>query len=604
MAADLPDVLADLVEAACYVYCADQFTPRDSPQMTRLGEHWRRRFRFVIPVRRPEIWSRPEVVSALTSGLGFLSDDAYTFRFLKKEDPTGLQPHLEFAQDGPPSGFRPDDVCLFSGGLDSLAGAAEALLEGRRVALVSHQASTMIASRQNDLVAALRTRVPGQRLFHVGVRVTKGKTEAADFTQRTRSFLFAALGFAIARMFHRSELTLFENSVLSINLPVARHVIGSRATRTTHPRVLSDFGRLFTLLAEDKVTIRNPFFWDTKTEVVQRLAKGGCADLIARSFSCTRVREATQSGKHCGRCSQCVDRRFAVLAAGLDAAEAADAYEIDLLKGARPRDRDLTLVESFVLSAERFAGLSGVAFSSRYGEVFRALPYLEGPPDQNLERLRDLHARHGAAVIGVLDDQLRSLPVSQRWMLPPTSLLALVQSNVGETAPEVDLVELEPGASDQASRMEIKPVGRPIRFAVDEAGRRVVFAPGVELRRSSFKLVMALLPAFREGRQAGYTPAKFRFMRAEGLAETLEVEEHSMRQNVRRTRERLAFLFRERCGTTLDPQDVVESPGWSGYRLNPFLEERSLDFILSEDSAQPRTSQRSRAGVTNPRRAS
>jgi hypothetical protein len=56
MVENVPDALADLVEIACYVYCADQFTRRESPTMTRLGENWRRRFRFVVPVRDMETW--------------------------------------------------------------------------------------------------------------------------------------------------------------------------------------------------------------------------------------------------------------------------------------------------------------------------------------------------------------------------------------------------------------------------------------------------------------------------------------------------------------------------------------------------------------------
>src|SRR5215212_7769966 len=51
MVDNVPDVLADLVEIASYVYCADQFTGRGSSKMTHLGEDWRRHFRFVVPVR-------------------------------------------------------------------------------------------------------------------------------------------------------------------------------------------------------------------------------------------------------------------------------------------------------------------------------------------------------------------------------------------------------------------------------------------------------------------------------------------------------------------------------------------------------------------------
>jgi hypothetical protein len=40
MVQDVPDALADLVEIACYVYCADQLTRRDTPKMHGLGENF------------------------------------------------------------------------------------------------------------------------------------------------------------------------------------------------------------------------------------------------------------------------------------------------------------------------------------------------------------------------------------------------------------------------------------------------------------------------------------------------------------------------------------------------------------------------------------
>src|SRR5690606_11435438 len=92
-------------------------------------------------------------------------------------------------------------VTLFSGGLDSLAGAVEALDSGESVALVSHQSSTMIRARQRDLVETLRARTRSNQLFHVSVVVNKGSAPARSFTQRSRSFLFATLGFVVARLF-------------------------------------------------------------------------------------------------------------------------------------------------------------------------------------------------------------------------------------------------------------------------------------------------------------------------------------------------------------------------------------------------------------------
>ena len=74
------------------------------------------------------------------------------------------------------------------------------------------------------------------------------------------------------------------------------------------------------------MTVENPYFWKTKSDLVRSIADHGCADLIAETLSCTRVREATRRRRHCGACSQCLDRRFGILGAGLGEHEPADAY--------------------------------------------------------------------------------------------------------------------------------------------------------------------------------------------------------------------------------------------------------------------------------------
>jgi len=52
--------------------------------------------------------------------------------------------------------------------------------------------------------------------------------------------------------------------------------------------------------------------------------------------SCARIREMTVPQTHCGVCSQCVDRRFAVLAARLEAHDPETLYKLDLLLVALP----------------------------------------------------------------------------------------------------------------------------------------------------------------------------------------------------------------------------------------------------------------------------
>ena len=54
-----------------------------------------------------------------------------------------------------PHAWRPDGVMLFSGGLDSLAGAVDYLEAGERLLLVSHYDFGQLASLQQTLAAAL-----------------------------------------------------------------------------------------------------------------------------------------------------------------------------------------------------------------------------------------------------------------------------------------------------------------------------------------------------------------------------------------------------------------------------------------------------------------
>jgi hypothetical protein len=370
---NVPDVLADMLEIAAYVYCADQFTTRGSELMSDMGADWRRKFRFKIPVRCPDVWTRSDVLEALVETLSFLSEDEWAFDFVQAATPMGLQPYFDFS-DPFAQTISPDEVILFSGGLDSLAGAIDELIGNQRqVVLVSHRSSPMISSKQNNLVARLRERTKPGQLFYVPVTVNKGRDEAIEFTQRSRSLLFARLGIIVVRMFGKRRLSFFENGIVSLNLPIAEHVLGARASRTTHPRVLADCSRLFSRLLSEDVSVQNPYLWKTKADVVQVLADRGCADLIPETISCTRVREATKQSRHCGTCSQCVDRRFSILASGLGEHESADHYLIDLFKGEHKPGSDLSLVECYVVRAQKLATMSEQAFLANYGQVFRSL---------------------------------------------------------------------------------------------------------------------------------------------------------------------------------------------------------------------------------------
>lgn len=574
MVAEMPDRLADLLEIACYVHCADQFSRRDSAQMPRMGSNWRRAFRFRIAVRDPEFWNSPDVQQQLVSTLGFLSEDAYAFEFTKSTRPAGEQRYLDLTGDGPPSGFSPEAVIPFSGGLDSFAGVAEAVLARQvPVILVSHHSSHLVSAVQAELVRALRQRAGADRVLHISVTINKGGEEAVEFTQRTRSFLFASLGFVVAHLFQRREVTFFENGIVSLNLPLAGHVLGSRATRTTHPRVLHDFGTLFSLVAGRDARVINPFFWQTKADVVRRIAEVGCASLIPQTFSCTRVRAATRlRRRHCGVCSQCVDRRFGVLAADCGRFEPAEFYNVDLFRGEREPGPDAVMVESYVLAAHRYAQSNEAAFLDAHGEVFRALPYLDLPQGEAASRLHRLHVRHGQAVVDVVTAQ-RSVrdAVADRLALPDSSLLAMIQAPAAQDIELIDPVEAEPPTSEQVRTSDRRAVSRPLTFALDTQEGRVIFDGGVVLSGAMYRLVEALMPAFHDGLRASRGAGGFGYVKSEQLARDLGVETATLRQSVRRLRAFVAQQFHDKRGVAVSDDDVIQNDPWHGYRLSPFL---------------------------------
>jgi hypothetical protein len=117
-----------------------------------------------------------------------------------------MQSYLDFQPEAE-SPKEVDEVVLFSGGLDSLAGAVvESIRDKRRVALVSHRANPKINSKQKLLVNGLAKRCQ-ETLFHVPVWIQKGETLDREYTQRTRSFLYAALAAIVARAFGLRGIT-------------------------------------------------------------------------------------------------------------------------------------------------------------------------------------------------------------------------------------------------------------------------------------------------------------------------------------------------------------------------------------------------------------
>ena len=191
-------------------------------------------------------------------------------------------------------------------------------VHGNKVALVSHRSGPKIASAQSRLVDKLRCRFGADRVLHVPVWTTLDGDLSKELTHRTRSFLFAALGTVTAQLFDRNQLCIFREQRGQPQPAAGCPDCRCARYRTTHPQVLAGFRRLLADVLGRPFDIDDPFLWLTKADVVERIATNGCSNLIQDTRSCTRVHDMTVLHPHCGRCSQCIDRRFAVIGARQD----------------------------------------------------------------------------------------------------------------------------------------------------------------------------------------------------------------------------------------------------------------------------------------------
>jgi hypothetical protein len=405
---DISPRLTDLLEIASYVFTADTATARGEGWSNDYTvEAWSRDFQFVIPVRDPEFWNRPEILQDLTRVLNFLSNDRYSFQFpaLRLDRPAQL--YLEFGNRNDWPFHNVDRVIMFSGGLDSLAGAVETAEKGGKLVLVSHRSVGTMDKRQRLLFQRLSKLYPNQ-LFHVPVWINKEKKLGREHTQRTRSFLYSALGVVIAQSVNAGGVRFFENGIVSLNLPIADEVTQARASRTTHPWALHLFEKLYREITGKAISVDNPFISKTKAEVITVLKDLGRGDLISMTCSCAHTgffQSKTQW--HCGTCSQCIDRRVAVFASGTQEFDPAIDYVSDVFVGPRKDGYEKNMAVNFARHASELHRMSESEIAATFNAEFSRAARPFAQRGKSIEGFVEMHKRHGAAVLDVLERMLK-----------------------------------------------------------------------------------------------------------------------------------------------------------------------------------------------------
>ena len=240
------------------------------------------------------------------------------------------------------------------------------LRDGEKPLLISHSPTHKHEGRQHGLAEALATRYRDDWHFpHWPVDISKVRVSERERTQRTRGFLYSSIGAAVAAGFGIDKVVVADNGWVSVGLPVSGQAVGTKMSRTTHPRFQYRFNELLSLVLPG-VQIRNPLLFQTRSEALDLLKREGVASLLTRTHSCAAERRAPNSHAHCGVCSQCVDRRIAVVAAGLGMHDT--LYDEDVFLG------DLTgtplmLAEAYVRLMRRLLEMSDDQLARHFVEV-------------------------------------------------------------------------------------------------------------------------------------------------------------------------------------------------------------------------------------------
>ena len=200
------------------------------------------------------------------------------------------------------------------------------------------------------------------------------------------------------------RILLADNGIVSLNLPISGQLIGALASRSTHPKFINHFNELIADVLPTPAQVSNPFWARTRAEVLSILKTTNTQTLLQETNSCSRSRGRPSAQPQCGFCSQCVDRRFGALAAGLEEHDLTEKYELDIFRQALPEGEAQTIAVSYVTFAREISRLTDDLLFEQYSQLYDALLPHDPAPPQTAAALVALLRRHARSTLAVVAD--------------------------------------------------------------------------------------------------------------------------------------------------------------------------------------------------------
>ena len=306
---NFPSIVADLVDIAVAIHTADRLTdqPLNKKQVC---------IQVVLPVRNPDVLNGADIMERLTKLLYWATGSRWIFEFQYRKDEGRAVERQSLLFSAEP---HIDEIALWSGGLDALAGLCIRLQrnDSRRFMLFGTGSSDNVYARQKSVFEQAQVEFPNRlSLCRVPLRFSSSSNHKKNKLSRARGVVFTFLGAACSYLMGCKTLHLYENGVGAINLPYRKSALGLDHSRSVHPLTLLQVSDVVSRILKDDFKVHNPFLFWTKGEMCQSLTHEAGRRLILATTSCDSPHRKTYV--QCGYCSSCLLRKQSLLAAGIE----------------------------------------------------------------------------------------------------------------------------------------------------------------------------------------------------------------------------------------------------------------------------------------------
>lgn len=336
----LTTIETDWINLALAIYSADRFSSR-RPNASSGDSFWKRSISLEVAVADPSFWNsiQPEILHALR----FLTDDNWNLEFALRKELLEEESQMHFHDE---ISERPAWVCLFSGGLDSLAGFNRLSNEiNGKGLIVSGWTNERLKVGQEKLVS----KIPSARgssfdwlQVYYGFPMIKN-SHLMESSQRSRGWIHVALGLLALAVSGQDVLDVCENGIGAMNLPTEFSQTGSHTSRAVHPVFLNRMAKVASLVFGKKLQIRQSALFETKAELLRQTLSTSDAELINDSFSCEIFPNFNAKQSQCGVCPSCLVRRAALRSADLP--DSGEQYSHDVLSSHLPAKQALGMIK-------------------------------------------------------------------------------------------------------------------------------------------------------------------------------------------------------------------------------------------------------------------